>query len=304
MPNAVALSVGMRNALFSINDITGQQAVANKRLATGKKVNDVLDGPINYFLARGFDKNKMDLSNLLDSQNIAQGTIQKVIKTIESITKLVEQVQALARQARQSSDDAAGGVRETIGGQIATTLNQITELTRDAGFNGRNLVGEVPDNLQIDWNAETGVNLTRMVVNGVSLTPNGAQLGFGIAAQGFTTTVNAPPTPDVVNFTAGSWTNDVAGNGRIDALITQSQTALNRLQAQASQFSVGLSVLQIRLDYSKFQQKTLSEASDSLTLADVNEEGANLAALQTRQQLSVQALSLANQADQGILRLF
>jgi flagellin-like hook-associated protein FlgL len=304
MSTNVALTLGMRNALFSIGDITIQQSLANKRLATGKKVNDALDGPLNYFLARGFEKNKADLSNLLDSQNIALGTLNKAIKTIESISKLVEQVQALARQARQSSDDTANGVRDTLGGQIALTLNQITELTRDAGFNGKNLLGEVPDTLQIDWNAETGVNLTRLTITGVSLTPNGAQLGFGTAAQGFTTTVNAPPTPDVIAYTAGQWTNDVAGNGRIDALITQSQNALNRLQANASQYSVNLSILQVRIDYSKLQQRTLATAADALTLADVNEEGANLAALNTRQQLAVQALSIANQADQGILRLF
>lgn len=304
MPLSVTLSMGIRTALHAMSDITGQQAIANKRLATGRKVNDALDGPLSYFLAKSFDKTKGDLGNLLDSQNLAQSTLQKVIKTTESIAKLVESLQALGRQARQSADDAAGGVREQLAGQIATILNQITDFTRDAGFNGRNLIGEVPDNLQIEWNAETGVNLTRIVVTGVSLTPNGAQLGFGTAAQGFATTVNAPPTPDVIAFTAGTWTNDAAGNARIDALVNQSQTALNRLQANAANFAVSLTILQTRLDYSKFQQRTLAQATDLLTLADVNEEGANLAALSTRQQLSVQALSLANQADQGILRLF
>jgi flagellin len=304
MSSSVALSVGMRTALYSMADITGQQAIANKRLATGKKINDVLDGPLNYFLARGFDKNKADLSNLLDSQNIAQSTLQKAIKTIESITKLVESVQALAKQARQSSDDVANGARDTLGGQIATLFNQITELSRDAGFNGKNLLAETPDTLQIDWNAETGVNLTRLTVTGVALTHNSAQLAFGTVAQGFVTTINAAPTPDNTVYTVGAWTNDVTGNGRLDALIAQSQTALNRLQANASQFSVNLSVLQVRIDYSSFQQRTLAQTSDGLTIADVNEEGANLAALQTRQQLSVQALSLANQASQAILRLF
>jgi len=304
MSSSVALSSGMRTALYSMGDITALQAVANKRLATGKRINDALDGPLNYFLAKGFDKTRADLGNLLDAQNIALSTLQKVVKTVDSISKLVESIQALARQARQSSDDTAGGVREQLGGQIATLLNQITEFTRDAGFNGKNLLAEVPDTLQIDWNAEVGVNLTRLTVAGVSLTPNGAQLGFGTAAQGFATTVNAPPTPDVIAFTAGSWTNDAVGNARIDALITQSQAALNRLQANASQFAVSLTVLQSRIDYSNFQQRTLAQTSDQLTLADVNEEGANLAALQTRQQLAVQALTLANQADQGILRLF
>ena len=44
--------------------------------------------------------------------------------------------------------------------------------------------------------------------------------------------------------------------------------------------------------------------ADNLVVADLNEEGANLLALQTRQQLSTQALSLASQSDQAILRLF
>jgi flagellin len=304
MSTSVALSVGFRNALFSLAEISASQSIANKRLATGKKVNDATDNPINYFLSKGFDKNRADLSGLLDSQNIALSTVQKAIKTIENISKLVESVQALARQARQSADDAANGVRDTLGGQIATILNQITEFTRDAGFNGKNLIAETPDNLQIDWNAETGVNLTKLIVNGVNLTPNGAQLGFGTVAQGFTTTLNAAPVPDVINYTVGQWTNDAVGNARIDALIVQSTSALSRLQANASQFSVSLSVLQIRIDFSKATQRELAVSSDFLTLADANEEGANLAALQTRQQLAVQALSLANQANQGILRLF
>jgi flagellin len=180
----------------------------------------------------------------------------------------------------------------------------VNELTRDAGFNGKNLISRNFDTLQIDWNAETGTNLTKLDVVGRDLTANGADLNFGLAAQGLGITAQVSPLPNIITYTAGAWTNDVAGNLELDTLIADSQTALRRLEAAASQFSVGLSVLQIRVDYSKFQQRTLAQTSDALTLADVNEEGANLAALQTRQQLSVQALSLANQADQGILRLF
>jgi flagellin len=304
--NAVALSMSMRNALYSMSDISAQQAVANKRLATGKKVNDALDGPLNYFLARGFDKSKVDLANLLDSQNIGLSTVSKTVKTIESIQKLVESVQALARQARQVTDDAAGGARQTLGEQIAQTLNQITELTRDAGFNGKNLIGRTPDTLQISWNAETGANLTKLDIVGVDLRPNAAALNLVPAGSGFTVTPGVAPVPDSIAFNTGPilWTNTAGGNTLIDNFITGTQTALNRLESEASKFSVSLSITQIRVDFSKFQQKTLAQTSDGLTLADVNEEGANLAALQTRQQLSVQALSLANQADQSILRLF
>ena len=62
--------------------------------------------------------------------------------------------------------------------------------------------------------------------------------------------------------------------------------------------------MQIRQDFTKAMINTLQTGSDSLTLADSNQEGANLLALQTRQQLSTTALSLASQASQAVLRLF
>jgi flagellin len=304
MTSPVALSIGIRNSLFSLGDIAGQTTVANKRLATGKRVNDALDNPLNYFQARGFDKNRSDLANLLDSQNIALNTLQKAVKTIESIQKLVEQVQGLARQARQSTDDTANGVRDTLAGQIVTTLNQINELTLDAGFSGKNLLKETPDTLNIDFNTETGVNLTRLNVTGVDLTAYGALLDFDNAAIGFGLTAQPAPDTDDFTYTAGTFSNNLAGNNRLDALINAAVTGVNRLQSTAAQFAVNVSITQVRIDFSRANQRTLATASDQLTLADINEEGANLAALNTRQQLAVQALSLANQADQGILRLF
>jgi flagellin-like hook-associated protein FlgL len=63
-------------------------------------------------------------------------------------------------------------------------------------------------------------------------------------------------------------------------------------------------MVQNRQDFSKAMINTLSTGSDNLTLADQNEEAANMLSLQTRQQLSQTALSLANQANQGVLRLF
>ncbi|MGA8936070.1 MAG: flagellin, partial [Pseudolabrys sp.] len=68
--------------------------------------------------------------------------------------------------------------------------------------------------------------------------------------------------------------------------------------------SSNLSTVQIRQEFTKEMVNTLQSGADSLTLADSNEEGANLLALQTRQQLSTTALSLASQADQNVLRLF
>ena len=62
--------------------------------------------------------------------------------------------------------------------------------------------------------------------------------------------------------------------------------------------------MQNRQDFTKAMINTLQTGADNLVLADTNEEAANMLALQTRQQLSQTALSLASQADQAVLRLF
>ncbi len=300
---AIALTQGMRNSLYALSGLDDQITVTNKRLATGRKVNDALDNPLNYFMARGFDKDKRDLGNLLDGQTLGLKLLEKTVKTVESISKLVESAQALARQARQSTDAT---VRATLGAQIGTLLQQVDELTEDAGFNGRNLLKATPDTVSIAFNSLTGAGLTQVSVVGASLRGNSTDIALNTAALGVTFAAGVLPDPHTytINSAVGSWEANAAGDTRIDAFITQSQTAINNLAARASTFSVNLTVVQLRLDYTKSWQRNLAESSDALTIADLNEEGANLSSLQTRQSLAVTALSLANRSDQSILRLF
>jgi flagellin-like hook-associated protein FlgL len=81
-------------------------------------------------------------------------------------------------------------------------------------------------------------------------------------------------------------------------------TAISKLRTQAASMAANLSVITTRQDWSAGMISNLQTGSDNLTLADMNEEGANMLALQTRQQLGIQALSLASQANQSIMRLF
>jgi flagellin-like hook-associated protein FlgL len=76
------------------------------------------------------------------------------------------------------------------------------------------------------------------------------------------------------------------------------------LATQGSQLGSALTTVQARQTFTTAMENTLQTGSDNLVLADTNQEGANMLALQTRQQLSTTALSLANQANQAVLRLF
>jgi flagellin-like hook-associated protein FlgL len=99
---------------------------------------------------------------------------------------------------------------------------------------------------------------------------------------------------------ANAWVADAD----ITAALDDVNAALTTLRTQAATFGTSLTVVQAREDFTKNLVATLQEGSAKLTLADINEESANLLALQTRQALSVTALSMASQAEQAVLRLF
>jgi flagellin-like hook-associated protein FlgL len=267
----IVLSAGVRSNLLQLQGTSDLISSTQNKLATGKRVNSALDNPNNYFTAQGLTNRANDLSALLDSTSTAINTIQAANNGISAITKLVQSAQSLASQAKQTSDTS---VRANLATQFGSILTQIDQLAGDSGFNGINLLNG--DNLTVNLN-ETGTSST--TVNGVTDTTSGAL---------------------AISAAANSW----AANADIDAASSDLTTALTTLRSQSQNLSSSLSVVQIRQDFTKATISTLQAGSDSLTLADSNEEGANLLALQTRQQLSTTALSLASQADRNVLRLF
>ena len=90
----------------------------------------------------------------------------------------------------------------------------------------------------------------------------------------------------------------------IDRTLQAINAALDELRTAARSMGTALSTVEIRTDFTQNLINTLEVGAGELTIADMNEEGANMLALQTRQQLSSTALSLANQADQSVLSLF
>jgi len=91
---------------------------------------------------------------------------------------------------------------------------------------------------------------------------------------------------------------------QVDSAITELDSALTTLRSNAQTLGSNVALLQTRLDFTDVYVNELTSGASKLTLADINEEGANLLALQTRQQLGISALAFAGQAEQGILALF
>jgi flagellin len=270
----IVLTAGVRANLLQLQKTSDLITATQTKLATGKRVNTALDNPVNFFTAAGLTNRASDLGNLLDSMSNAFNTIQAANNGITSITKLVQSAQALVSQAQQTSD-------LTIRGNLATQFDeimlQIDQLAADSGFNGINL---------LDSTASSDLTVTLNETGTSSVTV--AAVDFSAAGD----------------LNISNATNNWGGAADITAASTELTAALTTLRAQAQAFGSNLSTVQIRQEFTKAMINTLQSGADGLTLADANEEGANLLALQTRQQLSTTALSLASQASQAVLRLF
>jgi flagellin len=168
-------------------------------------------------------------------------------------------------------------VRTKLADQFNELRDQLDKLSDDASFNGVNLLRG--DKLSITFN-ETGTSAIDIQ------TEDGESLNAAFLS--------------ISNIEATSLDSDTS----IDSLLSNLKEALNTISSQASTFGSNLSMVENRQDFTKNMINTLQTGADSLVLADTNEEGANLLALQTRQQLSTTALSLSAQADQAVLRLF
>ena len=164
--------------------------------------------------------------------------------------------------------------RATSVDQFNQIVDQINQLANDSSYKGVNLLKG--DDLKVIFNEDRS---SYIEVKGTDLTAAGLGL------------------KEITNADWGT-------NQGVDDTITAIEAAVTRLRDVASEFGNNYSIVQTRQDFTENLINVLEEGADDLTLADMNEESANMLALQTRQQLGINSLSLASQAAQSVLQLF
>jgi flagellin-like hook-associated protein FlgL len=173
-------------------------------------------------------------------------------------------------------------IRKNLMAQFNDLRDQLDKIAGDAGYNGVNILRG--DKLKVVFNERGTSSIDIEAKNKTGLS--------GVSTASNSLNISA--------VTEEEYSSDDLLDARFNAL----KDSMSTLQAQSSQLGANLGVVQIRQDFTKQMITTLKTGSDFLVNADMNEEGANLLALNTRQQLSQTALSLASQADQAVLRLF
>jgi len=164
--------------------------------------------------------------------------------------------------------------RTTLQGNYNALLTQINQLAGDSSYNGVNLLAG--DNLQVLFNENGTSSLT---IAGVNFDSTGLGLST-ISGTGFLDNNNIATTETAIN------------------------SAITAVRAQTETFGTNSSTISTRQTFEQNMINTLQTGASNLVLADQNQESANLLTEQTQQQLEISALSIANQANQSVLKLF
>jgi flagellin len=265
MASDISLTAAMRANLLSLQQTSDLMSRTQTRLSTGKKINSAVDGPTAYFASQALTSRANKLDGLKDSMDQAISTIEGATKGIEAITELIEQAKGIATQIQSAGTDEA----LALGTQYDTLMTQLDELAGDSGYQGVNLLGGTSVALTVKFEG------TNLIVTGFD-----ASFSNGLGLTDVLTTSNAADQ------------------------VTALDTALDELRTESSKLSSNLSIITTRMDFTQNLSNVLTDGADKLTLADTNEEGANMLMLQTRQSLGTTALSLASQSAQSVLQLF
>ena len=236
-------------------------------------------------------------------------------------TQLVSDAATLVGLYDQFSVTVAGASAQTVAGGDSLTLSydglSFTVKVLSGLSDAANMSLSAGGGYITAGTYAVGSSLTFAVVTG-GLTPTSAlatfsaqSAGTGYSAgtfrmSGFTGygVVRMTGTTLSVSETQAVRVVGVGYTTEFNARITNLDSALTTLRSRAQTLGSNVALLQTRLNFTKAYATTLSTGAGKLTLADLNEEGANLLALQTRQQLGIQSLAFAGQAEQTILTLF
>ena len=281
---SVILGSATQQNLLALQDINANLTTTQSHLSTGQKVASAVDNAVAFFQADALKNRASDLINRKDQIDQGISSLTTATQAAQSVVSILQQLQGILTTAKTQT----ASQRASASTQFNTLTRQLTVLVNDASYQGLNLVASTKATLNLQFSQSSASKLT---IKGTNIQASGL-ITSGKASVQATIVVTA-------KFSAVSNSTSAFDNG-----FNTLQTAIDKVQSAAQTLGSNVSFLQTRLQFTSSYQTTLNTGAGKLTLADVNEESANLVTLQTRQQLALQALSIATQSEQSVLRLF
>ncbi len=269
---SVNTNQGAMAALQYLNQTNSQLLETENAVNSGQKVATARDNGAIYAIAQNMRGNVAGYNAVSDSLNRGTSVVDTALAAAQSVSDLLIEMKQNSLSAADVSLDASS--RTQLANDFKAMSDQITTIVTNARFNGINLVDGGTDN--VTAMASPNDTSQRITV----LHQNMTLAALNIAPGGYT---DQPSASDMVAV--------------ISAAIGTVNSALSSLSAGAKKYSIQAGFVSKMTD-------ALNSGIGNLVDANMAQESARLTALQTKQQLGVQALSIANQAPQAILSLF
>jgi len=276
MAFSVNTNVGAMVALQNLTATQSSLMTTENRINTGMKVASAKDNAAVWAIAQGQRAVSSSLNSVVSSLQRGQSTVDVALSAGTSVSDLLNQMKEKALAAADTTLDTAS--RSALNDEFKSLRDQINKVVNNAVFNGANMLKSGGTTVQALANADATAVITvaaqDLSLGGTVLT---ASLGTGA-------TIN----------TVTSATNMIA---TVNSAITAVSSAMGKL-------GTGDKALASHLTFIQSLQNTIDAGIGNLVDANLAQESANLQALQTKQQLGIQALSIANQSSSILLGLF
>ena len=271
--NPTALS-----ALRNLNNTSTQLSVTQNRINTGLKINSAKDNAAVFSIAQKLRADLRGFGAVKQSLDRSIGTVDVAMAAATAISDILISMKEKAVAAADQGLDQTS--RNALAEDFNSLKTQINTIIQNASFNGSNLI----DNGTTDVTAITNPDATQV------LTVVHQDLSLGSGSVGTNITIT----------TQQSITTQTAAAAAVTALVT----SLNNVNSALTKLGAGASSLEQTRVFSDRISDVIETGIGNLVDADLAKESANLQALQVKQQLGIQALSIANQSPQAILSLF
>jgi flagellin len=273
--NSVNTNMGALVALQNLNSTNTELMQVQGRINTGKKVASAKDNGSIWAIAQNQRSTSGALNAVRDSLQRAQSTVDVALNAGETVSDLLLQMKEKALAASDVTLDTNS--RTALNDEFTSLRDQVTKAVTNADFNGANMVKTGGTTLMALANAD-GTSQITVQAQDLSLT------GTALSGIGATGTIS----------TATAATN----------MITAVNTAIVAVSSSLSQLGTGSKSLSSHMTFINKLQDTLDAGVGNLVDADLAKESARLQALQTKQQLGIQALAIANSSSSSLLGLF
>lgn len=267
-------------ALQTLKSINSNLSKTQDEISTGKKVATAQDNAAVWSISKVMEADQSTFKTIQSNLNLAEAVVSGGRKGAEAVQKLLGEMRDLAAGAGSDANDFA-----TVNTQIVAKKDQITAIVNASQVNGVNLLKTNPLPGETDFSVLASVDRTSGTVATTAVSITVASVNFEADIVGGTITA--------ITDSASA----ITALGNIEALLDLANKGAAKLGTAAKRIN----------DQSNFVSNladALKTGAGALVDADMEEASARLQALQTQQQLGVQALSIANQAPQSILSLF